>query len=903
MAKKLTSSKAKQILHDKSVHGHPLTDKQRKFFGAIAGGAKPYKAESGGWLDEFDTPQAQNGIEGTMAGLTDKGFNYNGAWGGPSMAMGGSLPGSVGFTYARTGSTPSEGPYAKKTMPSAQNGMEMSYYQNGLDWKPRNISENGSEIPKAQVGERFAPPARESTAIRMFDPLSGKQFSTATTGITPKQMEETSRSMGRVKKAEREEVKKRVAERKAAKATVDKGKPFTFPTGETKKLEDMNWREKAYVSGQAVQQRGRINEDDEAWYDVLNPVSWLTDIAGGLGTAPYEAQQSNSNLPYLSAIANPLIQGALGFDPLGSAMKVPAVADRYLTSVGRSLAEIEKQGLREGLSSHDIAKRQMKEVGITSNQRQGYVPGLSDLAERYITPYGYSGMGGKNKIQQTIDNILKGGIKDRKMNFNKDISSPFVRNEISPERSDAWRLYLGKPQQYNTFRIAETAPLNHPSYTPNQLANMDIYSINSEYGKVGIKPNTEFPELMSPLRIEDNMELLRNKINIDRGNEIMGGYNKRLNQHGLEYNDIWDLQPHVVPRDYLPGALLKNTLGESSLFIKTLPNGVQVPRSFKIDASRFLGKPFMSHEVLPYTSNNLTREMNDIFDYQIQKLRESPYDMTPKIQKMEAYKEELKNYPKQKKGGVIKDDMGQWAHPGEITEIGSNRITMQGVPYPVLGVSDTGDTKMMFPGEDYKFKGKKVTEIPMAQWGCTGRSCTMTGSDVDKGTRSSNFLVTGGGGDLYQGGEPMSAKEREKMGRETMDYKYPKKIKKQYKKDLQSQFPGVTEEDIYRAAGDSSILASKFENAKYYLEAIKKHDEIIKKGGEKNAALRELPYSDYGTAYYLQNLPVNPITGVPNKPTISQIFGMYASPEEYREVAEKNYPRPIKKNGGWLDEL
>jgi hypothetical protein len=59
---------------------------------------------------------------------------------------GGSIPGSVGFTYARTGSTPSEGPYAKKTLPSAQNGQEMSFYQHGLDWTPRNISKNGSVV-------------------------------------------------------------------------------------------------------------------------------------------------------------------------------------------------------------------------------------------------------------------------------------------------------------------------------------------------------------------------------------------------------------------------------------------------------------------------------------------------------------------------------------------------------------------------------------------------------------------------------------------------------------------------------------------------------------------------------------------------------------------------------------
>jgi hypothetical protein len=38
MAKKLTAAKARKILHDKSVKGHPLTGKQRRFFGARASG-------------------------------------------------------------------------------------------------------------------------------------------------------------------------------------------------------------------------------------------------------------------------------------------------------------------------------------------------------------------------------------------------------------------------------------------------------------------------------------------------------------------------------------------------------------------------------------------------------------------------------------------------------------------------------------------------------------------------------------------------------------------------------------------------------------------------------------------------------------------------------------------------
>lgn len=108
MAKKLSPKKAKQILHDKEVHNKPLTEKQRKFFGAVASGA---------------IPKALDGIEAYMGGLTDKGFNYNGAWGG-QFQLGGVLPGAIGNMYARHGA-PSEGKYAKKTMASAAEGIEL----------------------------------------------------------------------------------------------------------------------------------------------------------------------------------------------------------------------------------------------------------------------------------------------------------------------------------------------------------------------------------------------------------------------------------------------------------------------------------------------------------------------------------------------------------------------------------------------------------------------------------------------------------------------------------------------------------------------------------------------------------------------------------------------------------
>lgn len=68
---------------------------------------------------------------------------------------------------------------------------------------------------------------------------------------------------------------------------------------------------------------------------------------------------------------------------------------------------------------------------------------------------------------------------------------------------------------------------------------------------------------------------------------------------------------------------------------------------------------------------------------------------------------------KKAKGGIIEDNRGQWAYPGEVTKINSPYITMYGVPYPVLGVSDTGDQQLMMPGQDYSYDGNSVTEYPL----------------------------------------------------------------------------------------------------------------------------------------------------------------------------------------------
>jgi hypothetical protein len=78
--------------------------------------------------------------------------------------------------------------------------------------------------------------------------------------------------------------------------------------------------------------------------------------------------------------------------------------------------------------------------------------------------------------------------------------------------------------------------------------------------------------------------------------------------------------------------------------------------------------------------------------------------------------------------------------------IPSNRITMQGVNFPVLGVDDLGYEQMMMPGGEYNFPGNYVTEIPqmgkggLTQWFDekwtdvkTGKPCGRSGKE--KGSR------------------------------------------------------------------------------------------------------------------------------------------------------------------------
>lgn len=88
--------------------------------------------------------------------------------------------------------------------------------------------------------------------------------------------------------------------------------------------------------------------------------------------------------------------------------------------------------------------------------------------------------------------------------------------------------------------------------------------------------------------------------------------------------------------------------------------------------------------------------------------------MWNKVPKNEYHKGKPGNKKDPFKKDVIFDleGRGQYAYPGEVTKIPSGDITMQDVPYPVLGVDNYGNEQMMYPDMDYQFPGDIVTEYP-----------------------------------------------------------------------------------------------------------------------------------------------------------------------------------------------
>jgi len=249
---------------------------------------------------------------------------------------------------------------------------------------------------------------------------------------------------------------------------------------------------------------------------------------------------------------------------------------------------------------------------------------------------------------------------------------------------------------------------------------------------------------------------------------------------------------------------------------------------------------------------------------------------------------------KMKKGGMITDPMGQWAHPGENTRIPGGNITMQGVPYPVLAKASNGMTKMMYPEQEYNFPGADYVDeypmmgyggyLPKAQYGCNGKSCSQTGFGMDMGLGDPQ--KSGKAFDNWKSyntpvgwDELLTYNSTDLTGKDLKNYN--KDITARTK-SLQTQFPGLTEDQLRVAGADSARIRQRMTN-------LPRYDQPIEQTFDK-------AYHQFYRPLMNQSTPV----------TVPQILN-YQSQQPgglggFQTTVTGNYGRKKAQYGGWLSK-
>jgi hypothetical protein len=767
-----------------------------------------------GWLDNYGKQENYNnsktsvpeGFEGE--GYSMKGRNYSPAWGGqfqlggsvypvnyvPEAAMGGSIPGAVGFSYARTQSpAPSNGKYAKKTMASAQNGIvtESTFVKKPKIGTTVNelINKKGSEAKRFlnqwMNSPMYTEMAKHSDPDNYQNLTNWRKHNLQTANIhyNPNQLSENS----------------------GGRSDNVSGNVTIFPEG--KNLDDVEVHEFSHSSDRpqleinrhkrAIPQRDidlmekyKKSNAPDVNDDWINYVTDPSETRARLNSIRQQAKKQGVYDPFKEKITIDQYKKLLetnssedGFNPLHQLKN--AYRDTQIINLLNSVSQNEQsqqetpiaqngqemkyyqEGLdfkpktisKDGawLDNYDEAQAGKKVVfdpkkfakdqkANTPLQRSINKESNDEDRRRMYDTKEYQDWVKTNKIKKdkAIIQDRKDRIKNSEAAQKKSFTKDNWRQQLADETQatgDKFRMFPEDPDSFvdewmnpgvmigNMASDLGSAPLRaqqEDSYMP-YVTSIGVPLLTGGLEGLGAKTNKQFiSNLANPFNIVPGYKSAERAIGQQLGNvrtSIAPELRQGLRTAGPSFNssELFDLNNVRKPSGSIgnQGATSEGAnkiLQSLGIEVKgatpnevTLKEMVEHLKNNPKDASKY--KKFLEKE--PISVSELPGGEYHINDGH-HRATLSYYSGNESIPSIIKNKGE---YIKQEDGGIIKDDRGQWDHPGEITEIDSNDITMEGVPYDVLGISDTGDTKLMKPGKNYKFKGKKVTEYPMAQNG------------------------------------------------------------------------------------------------------------------------------------------------------------------------------------------
>lgn len=705
-----------------------------------------------GWLDNYNdsSVSAPEGFQGE--GYSTKGRNYSPAWGGqfqmggfvypvnyvPQAQGGMSVPGLVGFSYARTiNPAPDNGPGAKKTKASAQNGEEMRYYQNGLDWKPKSISQNGGKKFKLKD-------EREENLIKRDEIPNIKPIKIGKP-LTAKQKEE-----------------RRVQELINKQGTITASKPQSIAS--------KAWEVATHpmtALGYAVRNeslpenfsRGPINAHEMA-VDVINPAFYTNQGIKALrNTGSAINNVSEGKLP----AAYRDIKNA-GMNALSVAPVVGEFGPEIKTLVNEGTDLVKK--IPYGETAIPYAwKSRAAELGQIESQamfdaiKQSNKLTEADkvlLAEYQYNSRPFTGRGGmadagkKEALQKIIDKVApefqNNTVLTRRFNSNNPELFNLENGIINiGDRPTSFSTGIGIGEYNNApdrivlsgrnAKAIESNFLKNPyeELEPETLENLGNFSDITHPGFTG---KTKYFTNDAGEIVDKIEPLVENKGFINNLNQT--AVEKELIGSGFDFKQLGKVKNELGGYDYIVKPTNIQTKTSSQLSTPLLEPLPIIPRNNIIQSSLIDSE--LPKELEPYISRigepSISREeevFRNVMGPQYREAKELEntkfFDPqgniipNPNTSQQQFYYGEtpITDRPIQKDGGIIKDDMGYWnpENWNSPVEIGSNEITMKDVPFDVLGISDEGDVQHMKSNnpKNYKFKGKKVTEFRMAKNG------------------------------------------------------------------------------------------------------------------------------------------------------------------------------------------
>lgn len=637
--------------------------------------------------------------------------------------MGGSIPGAVGFTYARTvGAAPSNGPYAKKTKASAQNGQEMKYYQEGLDFKPKTISKNGGWLDKfdtAQGGGTFMDKV-DADIAKLLGPNTDKNRSRGDIASyfpeirKAQEKPEIDKTIAKADQKRKQSIlAEAVANAKGKQATV-KQDNRTSREKEIAQQELVNLkRDEALRNSPLAQTMGSFTPSGD------NPG------AGAIGAEAFVNMNPLITGPFLSGTR--LYGQAKGDNPYGFGE----------STLGNIMGAVGLMGdvgfLKSAAPTGRIAGKNTYK-NFVDQQSSKKLPSPSPEPNLEVLPRGNylesDLVAGKKITMNDVDKIAKKEMDWLQSDEYFKRRSAATGESASEIQKDVDKIF----ENWKNISVEAGKTKKNVGGYYNRANDKIVIGNTLDGREEGLSVlDHEVKHAFSQLGGLKYRGGYKNYPTTDVGNWLTKAIDYADTQY---YAEPWEQQVRGLRLlDYInetQGIPRGTTLTMENIdeFAKSVSPSSESGKGFWNkygDVGQQLVKMKEADRQLKFIPSNIKQGKFPFKFQQKGELRKNILDWLNKTYAIPVgvglgagalgSDEEV---PQKQDGGDIPIDPDGYWNPenwGNPVIIPSTDITMEGVGQPLVGISDTGDIQYMEPGEDYEFDGEYVTEYPVAKKG------------------------------------------------------------------------------------------------------------------------------------------------------------------------------------------